>query len=226
MRVVALVPARGGSKGIPGKNLRPFDGLSLVHRAVQIGKETTNAVAVSSDASEIRHEGNRAGATYLLHRPADLATDDAPMLGVAQHTAQCLKFDVLVLLQPTQPLRRPEHITAALKLLEETGADSVVSVVQVPAHYSPDYVLWADSGGVLRPFDGEMHADVDDLPTRRQDCREAYSRDGTVYAIRRQTIEAGSLYGQHCVPLLIPAHESVNLDTEDDWARAEAMVKR
>jgi CMP-N-acetylneuraminic acid synthetase len=209
--------------------------VALVHRAVQIGKEVANAVAVSSDSSDIRYEGNRSGANYLLHRPAELATDEAPMLGVAQHAAQCLKFDVLLILQPTQPLRKPEHITAALEILEATGADSVVSVVQIPAHYSPDYAVGIERGRLAALVDRACEADycprAEARPayehiTRRQDARPAYSRDGTVYAIRRQTIEAGSLYGSHCVPLVIPAHESVNLDTEDDWTRAEAMVKR
>lgn len=132
------------------------------------------------------------------------------MLPVVQHAAREIGgFDVLVLLQPTQPFRTDAQVKAALKLLEETGADSVVSVVEIPAHYSPDFAMIEEHGRMLLP-----------RATRRQDCRKAYYRDGTVYAIRREAIEEGLLYGHDCRPLIIPLGESVNLDTMDDWDEA------
>jgi CMP-N-acetylneuraminic acid synthetase len=157
-------------------------------------------------------------------RPTELATDETPMLAVVRHAVEAMcphQLDTVVLLQPTQPFRRPEHIHAALKMLEETGADSVVSVVEIPAHYSPEYALGIDEGQ-LWPTHPDIYC-LDDA-RRRQDAEKAYSRDGTVYAIRRETIEAGSLYGKDCRALIIPRNESVNLDTEEDWALAESMA--
>lgn len=219
MRTLALIPARAGSKGIPGKNWRPFNGSTLVDRAVWIGMQTCRETWISTDGKPI---GN------TISRPAHLCQDDTPMLPVIQHAlrAICSDHDVIVLLQPTQPLRKPEHIKEALRLLEETRADSVVSVVQIPAHYSPDYAARISSRGFLAPFDSEWCRGWEGQVTRRQDARPAYSRDGTVYAIKRETIDRGSLYGSHCVPLIIPSNESCNLDTEEDWQRAEAMVRK
>jgi CMP-N-acetylneuraminic acid synthetase len=101
-----------------------------------------------------------------------------------------------------------------------SGADSVVSVVEVPRHFSPDYVMRVESG-VLRPFlpEGER-------VTRRQDARVAYSRDGTVYAFRRDTIERfGTIYGRDCRPYSIDARESLSIDTPEDWDRAERILE-
>jgi CMP-N-acetylneuraminic acid synthetase len=124
--------------------------------------------------------------------------------------------EIVVLLQPTSPLRRPQHIARAVAMLRETGADSVVTVVEVPRHLSPDYVMRVE-GGQLKPFLAEG-ARV----TRRQDARVAYVRDGTVYAFWRRTLAAhGSIYGADCRPLVIPAAESLTIDTPDDWAEAE-----
>jgi CMP-N-acetylneuraminic acid synthetase len=104
-------------------------------------------------------------------------------------------------------------------MLRDTKADSVVSVVEVPRHLSPDYVMRIEAGA-LRPFlpDG-------DRVTRRQDARPAYSRDGTVYACWRTTIERfDSIYGDRCVPLTVDAADSVSIDSPDDWAAAERRL--
>jgi len=221
MRTLALIPARSGSKGIPNKNFRDFCGKPLWVWAYEAGKKTCEDVRVSSDTTESKGMGWEVG----LLRPKSLCQDDTPMLSVIQHAlsifpySHCEKPDVVVLLQPTQPLRQPKHVLAALQLLEETGADSVVSVVEIPAHHSPDYAMEI-AGGRLFPltwWKKEL--------TRRQDARWAYSRDGTVYVTRREVIEGGSLYGDDCCPLIIPHSESCNIDTEEDWRRAEAMMK-
>jgi CMP-N-acetylneuraminic acid synthetase len=219
LTTLALIPARSGSKGIPGKNVRMFAGRPLLAWATKVGRKVCDRAVVSTDDPTYA----AAGRVDVILRPPGLATDETPMLPVIQHALKSLepwRPDVVVLLQPTQPLRTPGHVRAALKLLEETGADSVVSVVEVPPHYRPEYVMTIHGVGCLHPYLAN-----DSNPTRRQDAQSAYSRDGTVYAIRRQTIEDGSLYGQDCRPLLIPRGESVNLDTEEDWTMAEAMKR-
>lgn len=222
LSTIAVIPARGGSKGVPRKNLRPLRGRSLVARAVEIGLATCSAVVVSSDDARINREAVEAGAGFVL-RPAELATDEAPMLPVVQHAIRGLKGDVVVLLQPTQPLRTAAHVLAALSLLAETDAASVVSVVEVPQHFSPDYVLDLGGMGEAWPWD-DPGGDLDRMATRRQTARRSYSRDGTVYVVRREVVEAGSLYGRDCRALVIQPGESVNIDDEDDWRRAESMV--
>lgn len=214
MKTLALIPARAGSKGVPGKNTRLFCGLPLIAWAINVGLETCDRTVVSTDGEDISALAWQYGVGVVI-RPAELATDEAPMLPVIQHAlaAEEDKPDVVVLLQPTSPLRTAENVRAALRLLEEQDATSVVSLRPIPAHMSPDYAV--------RLVDGRWVAPATRL-TRRQDCRPAYYRDGTVYAIRRWVIEEGDLYGSMPVPLIIPAAESCTIDTEADWLAAEA----
>jgi len=224
--VLGVVPARAGSKGVPGKNVRPLSGRTLLEYAARAARESgvIDRVILSTDSPEIAEAGRRAGLEVPFMRPAALAADDTPMLPVIQHALDEMlrggwSADIIVLLQPTSPLRRPDHIRDAVNLLRETNADSVVTVVEVPRHLSPDYVMRIDEGR-LKPF----------LPdglriTRRQDARPAYSRDGTVYAFRRSTLERfGGIYGDDCRPLLIDARESLSIDTQDDWDEAERVL--
>ena len=145
------------------------------------------------------------------------------MLPVITHALDTLAAsgwvpDIVVLLQPTSPLRRPEHVRAAVDQLRQTRADSVVTVVELPRHLSPDYVMRVEDGR-LRPFLPEG-ARV----TRRQDARPAFSREGTVYACWRSTIERhGSIYGDDCRPLVIDGRDSLSIDSPDDWADAEQI---
>lgn len=157
-------------------------------------------------------------------RPASLAADETPMVPVLQHAVRALadegwEADILVLLQPTSPLRRSEHVRRAVALLQETRADSVVTVVELPRHLSPDYVMRIDNGR-LHPF----------LPQgatvgRRQDARPAYVRDGTVYVCWRATLErSGGIYGDDCRPLVLDAGESLSIDSPADWDAAERRL--
>jgi CMP-N-acetylneuraminic acid synthetase len=224
--VLGLVPARGGSKGVPGKNVRPLAGHTLLEYTARAARESgvLDRVILSTDSFEIADAGRRAGLEVPFMRPAALAADDTPMVPVIEHALGEIARhgwspDIVVLLQPTSPLRRPEHIRDAVAMLRETEADSVVTVVELPRHLSPDYVMRIEAG-VLRPFLPEG-ARV----TRRQDARPAYSRDGTVYAFRRETVERfGNIYGDDSRPLLVQPAESLSIDTPEDWAAAERIL--
>jgi CMP-N-acetylneuraminic acid synthetase len=224
--VLALVPARGGSKGIPGKNLRPLAGRTLLEYAARAAAASgvVDRIVLSTDSESIARAGRHAGLDVPFIRPASLAQDDTPMQPVVEHALQSLgeggwSPEIVVLLQPTSPLRRPDHIREAVGQLTDSGADSVVSVVELPRHMSPDYVMRIDDGRLV-PF----------LPdglgvTRRQDARRAFVRDGTVYAFWRTTLERyHSIYGERCRPLVIRAAESLTLDTPEDWAEAERRL--
>ena len=228
LTVLGLIPARGGSKGVPGKNVRPLAGHTLLEYTARAARESgvLDRVILSTDSPEIADAGRRAGLDVPFMRPATLAADDTPMLPVIEHALAEMSRggwspDIVVLLQPTSPLRRPDHIRQAIALLRDTGADSVVTVVEVPRHLSPDYVMRIE-GGRLKPFlpDGAR-------VMRRQDARTAYARDGTVYAFRRATIEkTGSIYGEDCRPLLIDACDSLSIDSPEDWDEAERLLAR
>jgi len=218
MRTLAVVPARAGSKGIPGKNKRLFAGKPLVQWAIEVGKRTCTRTVVTTDDPDVLEMAQDCGAE-TIDRPGHLATDDTPMLDVLKHALACQTElpDAVVLLQPTQPLRTDMHVRSALRELAQCkDADSVISVVEIPAHFSPDWAMRIE-GGLLQPVVG--------VPARRQDCRTGYYRDGTVYAYRTELLARGEMYGK-AVPLVIRADESCTIDDEADWARAEQMWRQ
>lgn len=225
-RVLAIVPARGGSKGVPGKNVRKLAGRTLLDYTALAARDSgvIDRIVLSTDSEEIADAGKRAGLEVPFMRPSSLAQDDTPMLPVIQHAVETLDadgwmMDVVVLLQPTSPLRRASHVRDAVKMLRDSRADSVVTVIELPRHLSPDYVMRIEDG-VLRPFLAEG-ANV----TRRQDARPAYSRDGTVYACWRTTLEKwGNIYGERCQPLILDAADSLSIDSPADWAEAERRL--
>lgn len=228
MPVLALVPARAGSKGIPGKNLRPLAGHSLIEYAASAARDSgvVDRAVLSTDSEEIASEGRRVGLDVPFLRPASLAQDETPMKPVIEHAlaalaAQSFEPEIVLLLQPTSPLRTPGQLRSAVQLLRESRADSVVTVVELPRHLSPDYVMRIDEGA-LKPFLAEG-ARI----TRRQDARPAYVRDGTVYAFWTRTLrEQGSIYGERCVPLLVDAADSITIDSPADWDAAERLMRQ
>jgi CMP-N-acetylneuraminic acid synthetase len=227
MTILGLIPARSGSKGIPGKNERPLAGRTLVERAAAAALESgvLDRVVLTTDSDAIAELGRAAGID-VLSRPAELALDDTPMAAVVTHALGEIEdggrqYDAVALLQPTQPLRTADHIRRAVRLLEANpGASSVVSVVAIPPHYAPEYALRLEDGRLVPylPAGAER--------TRRQDVEPAYSRDGTIYLTRAELARRGDLYGDNCLPLVIDADESINLDSPADWQRAEARLEQ
>lgn len=226
IQVLGLVPARGGSKGIPGKNIKPLAGRPLLAYVADaaVGSGVIDRVVLTTDSPEIADVGHSLGLEVPFLRPAELAGDDAAMIDVVRHAlawaaeADCAP-EIVVLLQPTAPLRRPEHIAEAVETLRRTDCDSVASVIPLPLHFSPDYVMRIEQERLVTFLpEGER-------ATRRQDVRPAYSRDGTVYAFWRATVERyGTIYGEDCRPLLVDPACSINLDTPEDWAAAERAL--
>ena len=222
--VLAIVPARAGSKGIPGKNFLVLGGVPLWLRACSTAREAgVEQVVVSSDAPEPAW-----CPVQWLPRPAALAADDTPMLAAVQHALEAVPGppeQIILLLQPTQPFRTPAHLREAVRLLQDSGADSVVSVVALPLTHSPEYACFAGDG-YLVPWLWEWgfaRCDalprLSDMPARRQDTLPACLRDGTVYAFWRRTLtKHGHIYGRDCRPLIIPPADSCSLDTPEDWA--------
>lgn len=225
---LAIIPARGGSKGIPGKNLRTLAGRPLLAYTVEVALACPllDRVVLSTDAPDIAEAGRRMGVEVPFMRPAELAEDDTPMVPVLEHAVTWLEErgwrpELIVLLQPTAPLRTSRHIADAVTLLRTAKCDAVASVVELPLHVSPDYVMRIKQGRLVPFLDGVHRL------TRRQQARPAVVRDGTVYAVWRDVLmETHSLYGSDCRPLVISQGESVTLDTPEDWEVAELRLAR
>ena len=229
MNILGLIPARGGSKGIPHKNITPLAGKPLLAYTCEaaLQSQLLTRTLLNTDDPEIAAVGRACGVEVPFMRPAELAQDDTPILPVIRHTLDWLaKHDnfvpeAVVLLQPTSPLRQVEHIDAAIRLLLEQNADTVVSVMEVPHQFTPVSLMQLDEQNQLRPY----------LPApiilRRQEKPRLYARNGpAVLAIRRETLLAGKLYGERILPLLMESTLSLDIDGPDDLALAEFWLAR
>ncbi len=236
MRALAVIPARGGSKGLTAKALRLLGGRPLLAHTAEaaLASRRVSKVLLSTDDDAIADVGRALGLDVPFLRPPALAQDDTPMLPVLQHALTALRgdgFDTVVLLQPTSPLRRAEHIDGALDLLERTGADSVVSVVEVPHQFNPLSVL-AVEGDRAKPFiralgDSARPFSAEPMPTRRQDKPRVFARNGpAVLAVKASVVEGGSLYGDDSRVFVMSPLESVDIDTQDDLDYAEFLLGR
>jgi CMP-N,N'-diacetyllegionaminic acid synthase len=227
--VLAIIPARGGSKGIPGKNLRLLAGRPLLAyscEAATTSRYVTRTV-VSTDDAGIASVAVSLGVHVPFLRPAALAGDETPMLDVLQHVVTELRrregyeADVLVLLQPTSPLRTSVHIDAAVDGLIAGTADAFVSVVQVPHLFNPSSVLGVENGRLVPVYPAEVN------PTRRQDKPRLFARNGpAVLAVRTRVVEDGSLYGVDCRPVEMGVEESIDIDGPLDLELAEWFLAR
>lgn len=226
MSVLGLIPARGGSKGIPRKNIRLLGGKPLIQWTVEAARASgvIDRLVVSTEDADIAMTADMLGVD-VLERPAVLAQDDTPMVDVVRYALAHEPGEVMVLLQPTTPFRSPDRIGEAVNLLESTGADSVVSVVEVPAEFNPkwQFIVGNDEKRALVPwFNGPW---LDKLPSRRQALAPSYVRDGGVYAFTRASFERhGTIYGKDCRALVVPSDEAVNINTESDWQEAERRL--
>lgn len=227
MRVLGVVTARGGSKGVPRKNIRPLAGRPLIAWTADsaLAAKRLDRVILSTDDDEIAAAGRAAGLDVPFMRPVELATDTTPTLPVLQHAVGALeatddRYDAICLLQPTNPLRTSAMIDAAIDMFSRSDADSLISVLPVPADYNPHWVYFRASSGELRIATGEATP----IP-RRQDLPPAFHREGSVYLMRRDVLMVqGSLYGSRVLGQEVDPNLSLNIDTPEDWARAEAVI--
>ncbi len=238
LTVLGVIPARGGSKGIPHKNLVPLCGRPLLAYTADAVRDSTRMArtVVSTNDPAIAEVARALGLEVPFVRPDALAADNTLMLPVIQHALQAARSggfqpDAVALLQPTSPFRRGEHIDAAIALLESSGAESVVTVVEVPHQFNPASVMQID-GERLRPFlDGGGNASapstLKNMITRRQDKPRVLARNGPAVLVTRvATIDAGSLYGDDCRPLEMAADDSLDVDSPWDLAIAECILLR
>ena len=228
MKVLATIPARGGSKRFPGKNLAILEGKPLLAYSIEaaLGCETIDRVAVSTEDESIASVAQEYGAE-VIDRPAEMATDQAyiglackhAMLEIEQRD-KC-RYGVHVLLQPTSPLRTAEHIDAGLKLLFEQDCDSVLSVCPFTQH-----PCWARvvEDGIVRNF---LQDDPGVCTQRQQELPEVYYPNGALYiTYRRVLLETDYVLGNHIAAHVMAVADSVDIDTEFDVVVAQALMRR
>ena len=232
MKVLGIITARGGSKGVPGKNLKLLAGKPLLAYTVGAARQcrALDRVILSTEDEAIAAAGRALGCEVPFLRPAELARDDTPHLPVIEHAVAWMRDQVhyqpgaVVVLQPTSPLRTAADIDGAVALLESSGADSVVSVSEVPGHSHPSRTLRLDAEGFAVLFaTGEP---VRKRINRRQDLAEAWVMNGAIYACRTGLLSGPepTLYGDRVVAYRMPPDRSISIDDLDDWAAAERAL--
>ena len=218
-RVLAVVPARGGSKGVPGKNLREVGGVSLLHRTLReaAASRHVDLVVVSSDDDAILEHASLIEGVITLKRPAELAGDDTAMAPVVEHALDAHPADIVVLLQPTSPLRETTDIDGALERFVSSGAHSLISVC--PAATSPYWMYLLGEDGRLQPVLPRANA------ATRQELPPTYQVNGAVYVVGSPWFREHRVFSDNeTVAYVMPRERSIDVDSEIDLIVAEALT--
>lgn len=230
MNILGIIPARGGSKGIPKKNMADLMGQPLLKYTFDAakGSKLLDRIILSTDDEEFASYGRENGIEIAM-RPGELASDTALLKDTIKYHLAGLekegyKPDIFILLQPTSPLRTSQHIDEALqKLIDDREADAIVSVKDIPHEYLPMKIMELDDTGALNFYyeDGEKYVNRQSLP-------KFYARNGAaVYAVYTDIfLKTGSLYGTRCIPYFMKDEESVDIDTSFDLFIAECILKK
>ena len=229
-RIMALVPARGGSKGLTGKNIRPLLGKPLISWSIEQGLSSRylDRVVVSTDAEEIAEVARHSGAEVPFLRPEALASDTAASIDVIVHALDFFEakgetFDYLALLEPTSPLREVQDIDVGIKLLIDTSAArAVVSVAKLESGH-PEFNVVIDSAtGCIR----KMNGGADFRSLRRQELQDVYFLEGSFYMSDIRTLlSRRTFYHELTLAYVVPRWKSLEIDELHDLICAEALLK-
>lgn len=224
--VLAYIPARGGSKGVPHKNKRMLGHKPLIAYTIMAAQQSRciTEIYVSSDDEEIGTIAASMQVPLQRLRPAALAQDDSSMLDtlkgdIAYLASQGKQFDYIAILQPNVPFRAPQLIDLCFEQLTKQQADSVVSMLEVPEKYNPHWVYEYNAEGYLKVATGEPQR----LP-RRQLLPKGFICDGAVYLFKSSLLEHNTFYGERLVGFINTLPYNVNIDSMDDWQEAVATI--
>lgn len=225
-KILCIIPARGGSKRLPGKNIKPLNGLPLIGYAIRAakGSQHIDTVIVSTEDANIAEVARAQGADVPFVRPAELADDSAPTVPVLQHAVRYFEdvgeqFDIIVLIQPTVPGVEAQDVDAVIEQLVAEGAHSCVSICEIVDR--PEWMYRLGDKNRITPY-------VENAPLRSQDMERLYRLNGAVYASLRDILmEKGTIYdNDDCTYVLMPRERSTDIDTELDFMVSELCMKR
>jgi CMP-N,N'-diacetyllegionaminic acid synthase len=219
MKILAIIPARGGSKGVPGKNIKLLGGKPLLQYTANSAKESeliTKTILSSEDENIIDYAKSLQIEVPFV-RPLELATDTAKSIDVIQHAVAFLEskgefFDAVCLLQLTSPFREKNFIDTAIQKFIDTKVDTLLSVLPVPHEFNPHWVFEENKEGNLQIATADK-----EIISRRQDLPKAYHREGSLYLTKVEFIKKGTLYGQKIGYVESNPNLYVNIDTLEDW---------
>jgi CMP-N,N'-diacetyllegionaminic acid synthase len=225
MKILGLIPARGGSKGVPQKNKKMLGNLPLISYTINSAKKSNlvHSILVSTDCFDLFHIAENLGCKPPFFRPSALSQDTSTSIEVVQHAIQFFEeqgilFDAVCLLQPTSPFRKEGFIDTAIQQFIDKQVDSLISVLPVPYEYNPHWTFEIQENGLLKIATGEEH-----IIPRRQDLPKAYHRDGSIYITKVSVLKQGSFYGDSMAYIENDPEWYVNIDTATDWIKAEEL---
>ena len=225
--VLGLIPARAGSKSVPAKNKRTLGGAPLIAHTIEAAKSSAHltAVVVTTDDDEIIRIAADLGVPAPFKRPAELAQDSSTGLSVVQHAVRFLEargesFDYVAILQPTSPLRTAEDIDACIAKIVDTGADSVMSMVEL-VDFSLKKLKRIENDVILPLLEPEG-----DTTAPRQEAPTMYKRNCAIYLTRTELLMRGDLFGKISRPYVMPPERSVDINTASDFELAEFYMAR
>lgn len=228
MKILGIITARGGSKGVPGKNIKLLGNLPLLGYTANAACQSklVHKTILSTDDAEIIQVAKQFKIEVPFVRPEHLATDTATSIAVVQHAVEFMEnkgefYDAICLLQPTSPFREKGFIDAAIQKFIHAKTDSLISVLPVPHEYNPHWTFEENQNGTLKIATGEER-----IISRRQELPKAYHRDGSIYITKTEVIKKGSFYGDSMGFIENNPDFYVNIDTLKDWEIAEKILKQ
>jgi len=229
MKILGLIPARGGSKGIPNKNRKVLNGKPLLQYTIEaaLGSKLLDRVVFSSEDETLIELAKSMGAEVPFVRPSNLSEDNSGTLEVVQHALNILAeegetYDAICLLQVTNPFRTSKFIDEAIQKFKTSKADTLLSVLKVPHEYNPHWTFKISETGHIKLATGENQ-----IIKRRQDLPEAYHRDGSIYLVKTDTLlNQNTLYGKTISYIESNPNRHINIDTAEDWEKAVKMAQK
>lgn len=233
-KVLGVITARGGSKGIPGKNIKPLLGKPLIAYTIEAAEKAgvLDRLIVSTDDAQIAEVARRHGCAAPFIRPKELAEDTTPHLPVMQHAVKWFKDkegyspDYVMILQPTSPLRQALHIREAVELIIKTGADSVLSVAEVPENFNYRKTMVLDDTNFLKLVNNDP---IYKRIARRQDLPKNYWSTGMIYLFKTDLLlhpTNPNFYGEKTAAYVIDKKYVIDINVPEDWEEAEKALKK
>jgi N-acylneuraminate cytidylyltransferase len=226
MKILGIIPARGGSKGILRKNLKVLGDKPLIAYSIEhaLKSNLLSKVIVSTEDDEIAAVAKSYGAEVPFIRPEFLASDEASSIDVVKHAIDFFEsegefYDAICLLQPTSPFRASGFTDNAIRQFIANNSSALVSVLEVPHEFNPHWTFESDENGLLKIATGEQ-----EIIKRRQDLPQTFFRDGSLYLTKTELIKKGTFYGNQLGYILNNQELYVNIDTPKDWLLAEEKL--
>ncbi len=225
---LAIIPARSGSKGLPGKNIKELCGKPLIAWSIEVGLKSKyiDKVMVTTDSQEIANIAKKYGANVPFLRPSNLSSDTSATFSTLEHVINHYKnklnqeFDYVILLEPTSPLREVEDIDNAIVCLLDSTADSIVGIAKTEDQ-NPAFLIEKDSKNFIQGYE-----DKGMTVLRRQDIKDVYFFEGTIYVSKTKTLlNKETFYHENTIGFEVPKYKSLEIDDIDDFVMVEAVMK-